>query len=390
MGTVLSRPDARPTDPPRLGRRPGSTGRILAAIAIAVAVAIAGLGGYAYLASHRSGEPTLVVYTYDSLLGGCGSSVLTNLTRSFEASHSVHLEIDCEPGTLSSLLIAQKNAPVADLVVGLDEITAPQAEAAGVLVPYQSPELAHVAPNLVGAISPAHAVTPYEWGYLAIDYTPSFSTATGGAVANFSFPSVAANASWARNLMIEDPATDIVGEEFLLSQIAYYQSVLHGDWTSFWRAVDPYVLVNASWSDVYGSFNPAGSRAPGMIVSFNTDPAASGSVPPTFNATLYHDHGTTYAWKTVYGVGIVQGSRHLALDREFVDWFLQGHVQGQIPTSEWEYPANLTVGLPGVFSWAVDPAGVVALNAALPPSSIPGSLPGWLDEWQNLENAAHP
>jgi thiamine transport system substrate-binding protein len=390
MGLAPSPPEPAPAGAPRAGRRPGSTGRILGAIVIAVAVALAGLGGYAYLVNHHEGEPTLVVYTYDSLLGGCGSSVLTNLTRSFEASHSVHLEVDCEPGTLSSLLIAQKNAPVADLVVGLDEITAPQAEAAGVLVPYQSPELPHIPSTLVDAISPAHAVTPYEWGYLAIDYTPSFSVATGGAIANFSFPAVAANASWARDLMIEDPATDIVGEEFLLSEIAFYQSVLHGDWTSFWRSVDPYILVNASWSDVYGAFDPASSGAPGMIVSFNTDPASSGSVPPAFNATLYHDHGATYGWRTVYGVGIVQGSRHLALDRQFVDWFLQGQVQGQIPTNEWEYPANGTIPLPSVFSWAVDPAGVIALNSALPPASIPAALPGWLDTWQNLENAAHP
>ncbi|HEV2429839.1 MAG TPA: hypothetical protein VGV64_08385, partial [Thermoplasmata archaeon] len=129
-----------PPDRPRR-RRVGRSARIVAAVSVAVVVALAGLTGYEYLAQHPPGEPTLVIDTYDSLLGGCGSTLLDQLAGEFEASHHVHLAIQCTSGTLSSLLISEKNAPTADLVIGLDEITAPQAEAAGVLVPYVSPAL---------------------------------------------------------------------------------------------------------------------------------------------------------------------------------------------------------------------------------------------------------
>ncbi|HEV2429127.1 MAG TPA: extracellular solute-binding protein, partial [Thermoplasmata archaeon] len=247
--------------------------------------------------------------------------------------------------------------------------------------------LSNIPPSLVQEISPDHGVTPYESGDLAIDYQPAFYNATRGAVANLSLPELAANPNWSRGLMIEDPETDIVGEEFLLSEIAFYTEVLHQDWTTFWRSVDPGLLVNASWSDAWTAFNVS-SGGPPMLSSYATDPAAvAASGTPSFGATLLHWNGTTYAWRAIYGLGIVKGSSHLALDQAFVDWFLGRDVQTALPTSEWEYPANETIPLPTVFQrWAVDPPGVVQLNSAFPPSTIPGALPGWLDEWQALDN----
>ncbi|HEV8050600.1 MAG TPA: hypothetical protein VGP88_08410, partial [Thermoplasmata archaeon] len=100
-----------------------------------------------------------------------------------------------------------------------------------------------------------------------------------------------------------------------------------------------------------------------------------------------HANGTSYGWKTIYGVGIVHGTRHLALDQAFVDWFLSGTVQGEIPTNEWEYPANETVPLPSVYQSAIDPATITALNDQVTPSEIAADLPGWLSEWQTVENA---
>ncbi|HEV2519674.1 MAG TPA: thiamine ABC transporter substrate-binding protein [Thermoplasmata archaeon] len=385
-------PGAPPTIDTRRGhRRPGATGRLLAGIAVAVVVVLAGLGIGSYLSAHHlfpfsAGEPTITVYTYDSLFGGCGSANLTALVGSFESAHHAHVVLDCLSGTLASTLIAQKNAPGADVVIGLDEVNAPQADAAGVLIPYTPPELAAQPASLVGEIASDHSVAPYEFGYLGIDYTPAFFQATRGAVANFSLPEVAANGTWAKGLMVENPESDIVGEEFLLSEIAFYQQVLHENWTGFWHSVDPAIRVSDSWSDAYTSFTTP-PNSPPMLASFNTDPAAAASGgTPAFNATLYHWNGSTYAWKTVYGIGIVRGTTHLALDQAFEDWFLQGPVQSEIPTNEWVYPANTSVPLPASFGWAADPNGATVLNGAIPPSSIPGALPTWLNQWQAIEN----
>ena len=371
-------------------RRPGRTGRRLIALAIALVVVTAGFAVYSYWrAVPPGGEPTLVVYTYDSLLGGsnCSSPLFDSVFGAFGRTHSVHVQVECPAGTLVSTLLAQKNAPGADLVIGLDEITTVQAEQDGLLVPYSSPTLADVPASLVSGLSGDRAATPYEWGYLAIDYNRSFAEATQGAVADSGLEQFAANATWARSLLVEDPTTDISCEYLLLWQIAYYQSVLHQDWTGFWRAVAPVMPVAPDWGTAFNEFSSPGG--PPMVVSYLADPAYAAyyGVPGSFNATVCSHNGTHYGWKTIYGLGIVQGTRHLTLDEQFVDWFLSGSVQAMLPTSEWEFPANSTVPVPGVFNWSLPASSVVPLNAALPPESIAANLTaphGWLETWLSI------
>jgi len=357
---------------------------------IALVVVLAGYTGYALLTAPRPGpNGTLTVYTYSSLLGGAcpASPTLAGVLAPFESAHGVTVDIVCPAGTLVNTLLAQKAAPVADVVVGLDEVTAPEAEANGLLAPYASPAQAEIDPAIAAELSPDHAVTPYEWGYLAIDYNETFAAGAGGAIEHMSFPALASNATWAHDLMIEDPTQDITGEEFLLWEIAYYDSVVHGDWTGFWKAVDPELRVAADWSDAYDAFLGP-TDPPAMVVSYSTDPASADPPGPAsgFNATVSWSNGTAYGWRSVYGVGVVNGTHQSALARAFVDWFLSPTVQEELPTNEWEYPANSTVPLPPVFQYAIDPGSITPLNGALGPSTIASSLPGWIDEWQTLEN----
>jgi thiamine transport system substrate-binding protein len=371
-------------------RLPGTSGRIVVAVALAVIVAVAGYGVYAYeIGANPSGEPTLVVYTYDSLFTGTNQTgaVDNAVFAAFETAHHVHIELVRLHGSLVATLLSEANAPNADLVVGLDEVTAPEAAAHHLLIPYTSPGLAHVPASLVGEIAPDHSVTPYEYGYLALDYNNTFSNATRGAVGNASFEAIAANSTWASNLMIEDPTIDITGEEFLLWQIEYATTVQHTNWTGFWKAVDSHVRTAPDWSTAYTAFSTPPNN-PGMVVSYTTDPASQkyfGS-PATFGATVAHSNGTSYGWKTIYGVGIVAGTRHLSLDQQFVDWFLSGTVQSEIPTNEWEYPANTTTPLPSEFGLAVPPSSITPLNDAVTPTEIAANLPSWLLEWQTLDN----
>ena len=380
---------AAPSTPIR-HRAPGSTGRALVAAVVVVVVAVAGYGVYAFeVGANHSGETTLVVYTYGSLLNGTGqfAAEYQAVFGAFEAAHHVHIEVETPPGTLVGTLYAEQNAPVADLVIGLDEVTAPQADHLGLLVPYTSPQLADVPTSLVREIAPDHAVTPYEYGYLAFDYNRTFYNATNGAVANASFDAIAANRTWASNLLIEDPTVDITGEEFLLWQIEYATTVERTNWTGFWKSVDAYDHVAPDWGTAVTEFSTP-PNPPGIVVSYSSDPAyqAYFGGPTTFGSTVAHHGGVSYGWKTIYGVGIVQGSRHLALDEQFIDWFLSGNVQTQIPTGEWEYPANSTVPLPSEYGTAIPPSSITPLNDALTPAEVATNLTGWLSEWQTVDN----
>jgi thiamine transport system substrate-binding protein len=369
-------------------RRPGRLRRLLVVGAIVLGLVVAGYGGLVYL-ERPSGATTLVVYTYSSLLGGtCGANT-SSLFAPFEAAHGVQLEFECPSGTLASTLIQEKGAPVADVVIGLDEVTAAQAEAAGVLVPYPSPALADVSPGLVAEIAPDHAVTPYEWGYLGVDVCPGFANRTGGAVGTMNLSEFAANASWARNLIVEDPTVDIVGEEFLLWEIQYSTQVLHQDWKPWWSAVAPKMTTASSWDAAFALWSCGGS-SPQMVVSYLNDPAyaAYTGAPGSLTSSVSWHDGTPYGWKTIYGAGIVQGSAHLALDRELVDWMLGPTVQAAIPTSEWEFPANTTQGVPSAYAWAMNSSLVHPLNDGITPAAIAANLTGWLEAWQATVNAA--
>ncbi|MCI4366362.1 MAG: hypothetical protein L3K08_01275, partial [Thermoplasmata archaeon] len=327
-----------------------------------------GLAGYAGLVALTtpSGPTAILIYSYNSLLGGaCGTANATAnnaVFGAFERAHNVRVEIECPEGTLVGTLQAQSNAPVADVVLGLDEITGRQAVGLDLLSPYTPPGLANVNASVLRALGASGYVTPYEYGYLAIDYNTSFDLATHGGVQNWSFPQTASNGSWASGLLGEDPTIDITGEEFLLWEIAFYTQVLHEPWQDFWQSVDGRMAFAPDWGTAFSEFVTPPANPP-MVVSYSLDPAyeaATGGYG--YNSTVGSWNGSSYGWETVYGAGIVHGSKHPTLDQELVRWLLNGGVQSNFPPNEWEYPANGTVPWPGVFSDGVAPSSIVPLD----------------------------
>jgi ABC transporter substrate-binding protein (ThiB subfamily) len=372
-------------------KRPGRLGVALLVIAVAIVLGIATYGTYEFVQSLApGGEPTLVVYTYPSLFGGtdCGAPAFSTVFGAFESAHRVRIEVECPAGTLLSTLLDQRGSAGADLVIGLDELTAPVAEADHLLIPYRPAGLANVPMSLVDELSPEYAAVPYEYGYLAIDYNATFAASTGGAIANSSFVNFTSNATWAKGLLTENPEFDITGEEFLAWQVEFYETVLHQNWTGFWRSAWSEGLPTPAldWGTAFGEFSQSSGNPP-MVVSYSTDPAyaAAYGEAGAFNSTVARWNGIDYGWRTIYGIGIVNGSRQLPLDEEFENWFLNGTVQSEIPENEWEYPANTTTPLPSVFDAAIDPATIVPLNDAVTPAEVAAALPGWISEWVSLE-----
>ena len=354
---------------------------------MALAVGLAGYAGYVSLTTPSL--TTLVVYSYDSLLGGgCGSNdtaVHDSVFGSFERAHHVHIELACPGGTLVGTLAAEANAPSADVVIGLDEITGPQAVAQGLLAPFDPGDGSDWVPGVANVLGAPGYLAPYEYGYLAIDYNASFYDATQGAVANWSFPATAANHSWATGLIIENPTTDITGEEFLLWEVSFYSQVLHQPWQGFWRSVDPYAPIVPDWGTGYGSFLSTSGNPP-MFVSYSTDPASNWYYQgPAFNATVGRWNGTSYGWETVYGIGVVHGCPHPGLAGDFERWFGSGTVQANLPETEWEYPANASVALPTEFGLAVPPGSIVPLDAQ-GAGGLVADLPQYLSGWQDIAN----
>ncbi len=307
-------PAERPTErTPRHPRRAGRWVRVIGAIAIALVVVVAGYGVVQYLGSRSSGT-VLNVLSYDLFNGGCGTApaLLSDLAP-FEAAHDVKIDFTCPVGsTLVSTLLAQQSSPRADVVIGLDEVTTPEAEAQGLLVPYVSPDLAHVDPAITRELSPDGGATPYEWGYLGVDYNTSFARTSGTSAQNLSFPAFSQNLSLARNLVVEDPTTDITGEEFLLWEIEFYETVLHQDWQTWWQTVDRSLQYAPDWSTAFGSdFDGSGGAAP-MVVSYTTDPAYAATYNQSGRSQLHRQQLERHAVRLADGVRDRDRGRHSA------------------------------------------------------------------------------
>lgn len=359
--------------------------RRLLVLIVAVALVIASFGIYYAASSSASGKRTLVVYTYSSFMayGANKTAAFNTVFGTFEREYNVQIIVRTPSQGILSALQAEKHNPQADIVIGLTNVDGLQAVNNGLLVRYAPPSVSYVNSSLISEMGGASPyLTPYEYAYLGVDYNKSVFQ-PGASQFNPSFPALA-NSTAASNLLLENPLYDSTGEGFLLWEIAYYQYLLHQNWTDWWTSVKPYVSghIYDSWDTAFGQYGTG--TGTNMVVSYLTDPAYNqffGYGNGTGSTVTYHA-GKAYGWRTIYCTGIVNGSKNLALDRLFVNYFLSPTVQNQIPENEWMYPANQTMALPSVFGYAVDQSTIVPLNSLLNASTIANNIQEWELQWQ--------
>ncbi len=381
---------ARDSEP--VGRKYTSFRRRVIAVAIAVIIIVAGFTIYYSITSgNHGGKKVLTIYAYDSFLkyGNNYNKTFSTVFGTFAREHNVTINV-VNKSNLLPTLESQKGTPGADIVIGLTNMNGVTAVSNNLLVKYSPPGASYVNSSLMNEMGSAVSyLTPYEYSYLGIDYNRSFVNNTAFAPHGQFFPSFEnlTNSSLASNLLMENPTIDDTGEGFLLWEIAYYQHVLHENWTKFWNSTKAYATGNVldSWGTAFGQYD----TGPGtnMVVSYLTDPAYNvynGYGNGSGSTVTYHN-GTAYGWRTIYGIGIVNGSHNLSLDRQFVSYFLNQTVQSQLPLNEWMYPANQSTPLPPVFGVLPDQSNIQPLNNYLNATQISLNIKAWELQWQSIQ-----
>ena len=375
------------------------------AVLLAGILVVAAYGIYAELTlggcpgAGKSSDHTLVVDVYPSFMGS-GSDPAAARNAVFEAfanatgSHVVVNNISGEDVATAVSQASSCSRP--DIVIGVDEVTTEALGTEGLLIPYSPPALSQVNATLIQDLSPQHYATPYEFGYLGLDYLTAFNNSTSGQLGRSDFfQALVQNSSLASNFSYENPTQSITGKEFLLWEYEFYTHVLHQNWTTFWSGAGPHLgTAFPDWTDGINAFGPSHDanltcvpRCYPMFVSYSTDPAYYATYPPGFsmNTTFAWYNGHAYTWETIYGVGIVKApGENLTLAEKFVDWMLGPQVQSLVPLNEWEYPANGSIPVPSVYRTNPAPSDLVVLNGKTNPLSISQELTGLLLEWQNL------
>ncbi len=357
------------------------------ALVIALVIVVSGFTVFYTIENGRQdqGSRTLVVYTYDGFMasGINTSHALSVVFGTFEKKYNVNLEVKNESNLLQ-LLLAEKSNPKADIVIGLDNINGLTAVSNGLLVKYVPPAEKYVNSTLLSEMgSTSGYLTPYEYSYLGIDYYKPF---LHNQTFQPSFGDIINNTTLASNLLVEYPQFSETGQEFLLWEIAYYTYVLHENWTKWWTSMAPYMKghIYDSWSSAWSQYSTGPDT--NLLVSYLTDPAYNKvwGYNNTTGSTVTFHAGKAYGWRSIYGLGIVNGSRNLNLDREFVNYFLSPTVQNEIPNNEFMFPANSTVSLPASFRSVQNQADILALNQYMSSYTVEQNLTQWETEWLNV------
>lgn len=357
---------------------------MIAAISLIVVISVATYGILVWQAPGR----VLTVYTYDSFMywGNDTSSIDKTVFGPFEQQYGVNVKIvrlDTDANGVVSKLVAESANPVADVVIGIDNILILQNAARSVLTPYVSPNLGLVNASITDALNPSNYVTPFDFGLVTLVYRNSeLNTTSNPELNNLTFPNLADMASM---LVTENPHLSSPGLAFLLSEIAVYEKLLGQDWTEWWQTVKGKINVQEGWSEAWNVWDTDSAR--NLLVSYGTDPAYdaaySGAAPDTAVAPILYN-GKQYAWMQVEGMGLVKNGPNPSLGQAFIDYCLTPAVQNYVALNQWMFPVNVNVTLDPVFNYALHPQDVVLLNSLLSATEISENLTSWLNQYDEI------
>ncbi|MHA2047271.1 MAG: thiamine ABC transporter substrate-binding protein [Candidatus Thorarchaeota archaeon] len=357
--------------------------KILAVVAILVILVVATYAAVTWW------KPRFVVYTYSSFLdwGDEGADVvLERAFAPFETEFGIDVEIillDADANGIIAKLIAEASNPIADVVIGIDNILILQDAVRNVLEPYISPNLNLINNSFIESLSPDHYLTPFDFGLVTQIYsTTTINTTTHPQLGNLTFSDLA-NPTLASAFVTENPHFSSPGLAFLLSQIAVYEEILHEDWTDWWASVKNDIDVQEGWTEAWSLWSNDPTKH--LMVSYGTDPAYSstflgGAEPDTRVAPFYYDN-EPWAWMQVEGAGLVKNGPNPDLGKAFIDFCLNESVQREIPLNQWMFPVRTDLTLPNVYQYAIHPDEINILNDLLNASYISTSLAMWLDQW---------
>ncbi len=338
-------------------------------ILLALVLAACSAGG-----SATDEPPVIRLMTHDSF------DMSAELLDDFEAETGIRVEVfkAGDGGEILNKAILSKDAPLADVLFGVDNTFLSRALDNDLFLPYDSPILADIADSL--KLDPQNRALPVDFGDVCLNYDVSWFAGRGLAPPD----SLAdlADPAYAGLTVVENPATSTPGLGFLLTTIDAFGE---DGYLDYWaRLVDNDVLVVDGWETAYYShFTAASEGDRPIVVSYAGSPAAEvyyAETPPDEapTAAVLTD-GTCF--RQIEFVGILRGTQKEKEARQLVDFLLDRPFQEDIPLKMFVYPANETAVLPDVFQqYSQTPAAPVQLD----PSRITANREAWIQAWTEI------
>ncbi len=227
-------------------------------------------------------------------------------------------------------------------------------------------------------LDPQNRALPVDFGDVCINYDKAYF-----AQKNLAIPQTLedlAKPEYRGMLVTENPATSSPGLVFLLATIAHFGE---NGYLDYWKSLSSNgVVVVDGWETAYYT-NFSGSSGKGpqpLVVSYNIQPGGRSGLCHHAHqrASYWLDPGKDTCFRQVEFVGILKGTKQLALAEKFVDFMLSVKFQEDMPLQMYVYPTNTQAKLPDVFTKFVQ---LPAEPARLDPAVIAENRDAWIKAW---------
>jgi len=314
---------------------------------------------------------TITIMTHDSFAIG------EDVIKAFEAENNVKVSFiqSGDAGSMLNQAILTKDAPIADVLFGVDNTFLSRALEVDIFEVYTSPALNDIAAEF--KLDPSNRALPADYGDVCINYDKAYFTENYLAVPQ-SFEDLA-RPEYKGLLVVENPATSSPGLAFLLATRAHF-----GDgYLDYWKSLkDNGVVVVDGWETAYyTNFSASSGKGPQpMVVSYASSPAAEvffASPAPSESPTA-SIVASGMCFRQIEFVGILKNGQNNDLAQKFVDFMLSQQFQEDMPLNMFVYPVNKNAQLPEVFT---NFAQVAESPAVLSYSEIAFNRDLWIEAW---------
>lgn len=349
--------------------------------------------------NHAVEDYSLVIYTYDSLLADPGYDFISGFSNySGILEEDIQIILLSDANSIVTQAALEKNNPVADVLIGIDNVLIYTAKEEEILQPYDSPALSNISQIIIDNLDSEKYVLPYDMGVIALWYSVNrINTTTNPELANLTLEDIL-DYDLAKKLVVQNPNFSSPGLGFLLWTIAVYgdanigfEGLLGQNWRDWWKEAKKDLRIVSSWGDAFSIFYTEEENRP-MMVSYGTSPAydvchpiygvGEGNPPPSA-ALLSHEQNLDNAWLQIEGIGLVNNSPHPDAGKQFIDWFLSKELQDNIPLNNWMYPVHNNATISSCFiDNSINPNEVDILNNLISSELLIDNLERWKRDWK--------
>lgn len=319
------------------------------------------------------GEVTLV--THDSF--AASDSVIADFES--QTGATLHVLKGGDAGAMVNQAILTKNAPLGDVLYGVDNTFLSRALDAGIFQSFTSSALSSIPDEF--KTGGDFRVTPIDYGDVCINADLDYGHGNAALV----WPPVSINdltkPIYKGTLVAENPATSSPGLAFVLATIVRFGESGDYTWLDYWRDLRANdILVVPDWNSAYYNEFSGGAGAGDrpLVVSYATSPAAEVlfADPPTDVAPTQNlDDG---CFRQIEYAAVLTGAKNSAGAQAWINYMAAPQFQSDMPLNMFVFPVNPQAQIPDLFtkypSKATEPL-------TMDPASIAANRDKWIQEW---------